>query len=85
MRVGDCGGIFGGAQDDTVCASEKVETDLENLGHGGRADDVLHGIPGQGRLAELPCGGMPRPSGDKDGNAGTFTAPACPEHCGHFG
>ena len=28
---------------------------------------------------------MPRTSGDKDGNAGTFYAPACPGHCGHFG
>ena len=28
---------------------------------------------------------MPRTSGDEDGDAGTFYAPACPGHCGHFG
>ena len=28
---------------------------------------------------------MPRPIGDKDGNAGPFPAPACPVHRGHFG
>ena len=43
-----------------------------NIGHGGRATDVSHGFPGQGRPAELPGGGMPRPSSDKDSDAGPF-------------
>ena len=28
---------------------------------------------------------MPRTSGDEDGDAGIFYAPACPGHRGHFG
>ena len=28
---------------------------------------------------------MPGPSGDEDGNAGAFTAPACRRHRGHSG
>ena len=30
-------------------------------------------------------GGIPRTSGNEGGNAGTFYAPACPWHRGHFG
>ena len=59
--------------------------DLENLGHGGRAADVSHGLPGQGSSAEFSCGGIPRPSDNKDGDAGPFPAPACPGHRSHFG
>ena len=58
--------------------------ELENLGHGGRSVDVTHGLPGQGRTTELPSGGIPRTSGNKKGDAGTFYSPACPVHCGHF-
>ena len=58
---------------------------MEDLGHGGRAADVLHGLPGQGRPADLPRGGMNRSSGDEDGNAGKFYAPECPGHRGSFG
>ena len=34
--------------------------------------------------AELPGEGMPGRIGDEDGDAGTFSAPACPGHPGHF-
>ena len=85
VRGGYGNWIFGGAQDDTEWASNRGETDLENLGHGVRAADVLHGLPGQGRPADLPGGEMPRTSGDEECNAGKFSAPACPVHCGHFG
>ena len=74
----DVGWIFGGAQDDTEWASCREDTDLENLGHGGRALDVSHGLPSQGRPAEITFGGIPRTSVKKDGDAGTFYAPACP-------
>ena len=47
---------------------------MENLGHGERAVGILHGLPGQGRPAEIPSGGIPRTSVDKDGYAGTFSA-----------
>ena len=58
---------------------------MGKLLRGGRTADVLHGLPGQGSPAELTGRGMPRTSGDEDGNAGTFSAPACPGHRGHFG
>ena len=57
----------------------------EKLGHWGRAAGVLHVRPVQGRPAELPDGGMPRTSGNKDGNAGKFYAPECPVHHGYLG
>ena len=82
---GDGGGVFGREQDDTAWATGRGETDLENLGHGVRSADVLHGLPGQGRLAELPGGGMPRMSSDEEADAGTFSTPACTGHRGHFG
>ena len=47
--------------------------------------DLSHGLTDQGSPVELPGGGMPRPSGEKDVNAGPFTAPARPGHHGHFG
>ena len=50
----------------------------------GRAVDVSHGLPGQGRPVELPSGGMPSTSGDEDGDAGKFSALSCPGHRGHF-
>ena len=85
VRGGDGGGIFCGAQDDTAWASGRGDTELKNLGHGGRAEDILHGLTGQGRPAELPGGGMPRTSGDEDINVGTHSALECPGHRGHFG
>ena len=57
---------------------------MEKLGHGGISADVSHGLPVQGRHAELPGGGMPRTSGDEDGDAGNCFAPTCPGHRGHF-
>ena len=53
-------------------------TELENSGYRERATDFLNGLPGQGRPAELTSGGMPRLSGDEDGDAGALTALACP-------
>ena len=85
VQGGYGGRIFGGAQDYTARASGRGEMELENLGHRGKAVDVLHAFPSQGRPLELPGGGMPRTSGDEDGDAGTFSAPACPGHRGHFG
>ena len=85
VQGGDGNRIFGGSQDDTEWASGRGKMDLENLVHGGRAADVSHGLPGKGRPAELPCGGMPRTSIDEDGNAGPFPASEFPGHYGHFG
>ena len=46
--------------------------------------DIPYGLTGKGRPVELHGRGMPRTIGDKDGNAGTFNAPAYPGHRGHF-
>ena len=81
---GDGGGIIGRAQDDTTWASGRGYMDLDNLGHGGRAADVRHGLPGQGRPIKRPGGGMSRTSGDEDGDAVIFRTPACPGHRGHL-
>ena len=58
--------------------------DLENLRHGERAADKLNGLPGKGRPVEMPDVGMPKTSGNKNSNAGTFYAPACPGYRGCF-
>ena len=85
VQGGDGDGIIGGAKYETSWASGRGDMDIENLNHGGRGAVILHGLPGQGRPAELPGGGMPRKSGDEDRDAGTFYAPACPGNRGHFG
>ena len=83
VRGGEGGGICGGTQDDSAWDSFRGATELENLGHGGIATDISHGISVQGRPADLPGRGMPGPSGDEDGDAGPFPIPACPVHRGH--
>ena len=59
--------------------------ELDNLGHRGRTADVIYGLPGQGRPVDLPGRGMSRTSGNKDGDAVTFSTPECTGHRGHFG
>ena len=44
--VVDASGIISGAQDDTSWASGRGEIEIENISHGGRDADVLHGLPG---------------------------------------
>ena len=85
VQGGDGGEICGGAQDDSAWASGRGAKELEKLDHGVRAADVSHFLPGQGMPAELPGGGMPRPSGDEYSNAGTFPTLACHGHRGHSG
>ena len=85
QKGGDGGRIYGGSQDDLAWASGRGAAELENLGHGGRAADISHGLPGKGRPAELPGGGMFRTSGDEDGDAGPFPILSCPRHRGHSG
>ena len=53
VRGGDGGWIDGRAHEDTTWVSSRGEMDLDNLGHGGRTADVPHGLPGQGKPAEL--------------------------------
>ena len=84
VRGGDDYRIIDGEQDDKLWASGRGEMELENLIQGGRSANVPHGLPCQGKTAEMPGRGMPRTSGDKYRNAGTFYAPACPGHRDHF-
>ena len=58
---------------------------MENPVRRGRATYFPNDIPGKGSPAELPGGGMPGPSGDKDINAGALPAPECPQHRDHPG
>ena len=46
---------------------------------------ISHGLPGQGRPAELPGGDKPKTSNDEYSDAGPLLIPACPGHCGHSG
>ena len=71
------------SSDDSTWEGIRDTTKMENPGYGMRAMDLPNGIPGKGRSAELPDGGIPRPSGDLDGNAGALPAPACPRHRDH--
>ena len=54
VRGGDGGWIYGRAHDDITWGSGRGDMELENLNHRGRTADVPHGLPGQGRPAELP-------------------------------
>ena len=85
LQGGDGGWIIGGSQDDTAWEIGRGDMDLEKLGHRGRDADVPHGLPVGGMPVELPGGGMPRTSDDKDGDVDKFYAPACNGHRGHFG
>ena len=42
-------------------------------------------FPAKGGPQSCPVEGCLGPSGDKDGNAGALTAPACPQHCVNSG
>ena len=85
MWGGDGNRIYGDPHDDSEWAIGIGATELENLGHEGRAADISNILPSQGRPAELPGGGIPGPSGEKDGNADTLTTLACPGQRGHYG
>ena len=41
---GDGGGVFDREKYDTAWGSSRGETEMENLGRGGRAADVSHGL-----------------------------------------
>ena len=78
------GGIPGDSLDDSAWEVGRDAMDLKNPGREGRATDISNGIPGQGGPTELPGGGMPRPSGNADGDGGALPALACPQHRGHY-
>ena len=85
VRGGYGARIYGKSHDDSAWVGNRGTMEFENLGHGGRALYISNGLPGQGRPAELPGGGMPGPSGNEDGDVGTLPTPACHGHRGHAG
>ena len=58
---------------------------MEHTSRGDRTPDLQDVLPGEGRTAEMSVGGVPRQSGDEDGNAGALCAPACSRHRGDSG
>ena len=54
VRVADGGWIDFRAHDDTTWASVIGYMELDNLEQGGRAADIPHGLPGQGKPVDLP-------------------------------
>ena len=59
-------------------------TAMEQPGRGGWFSYFQDELPGEGRPSELPSGGMPGPSDDKDRNVGALPAPALPRHRGYY-
>ena len=78
------GSIPDDSYDDSTLEGGRNTTVIEHPGHGGWASEFQNDFPGEGRPAELPVGGMPRPGGDDDGNAGALPEPACLQHRGHY-
>ena len=58
---------------------------MDHTSRGGRNPDLLDVLPGKGRTAEMPSGGVPRHSGYEDRNAGALIATECPQHRGDSG
>ena len=81
--VGD--GIPDELNDDSTWEGGGNMTAMEHTGRRGWALDFQNDLPGKGSPAELPSGGVPRPSCDKDGNTGALPASACPWHHGYSG
>ena len=75
-------GIPDESYDDSTWEGGGDTTAMEHPGRGDWASEFQDDLPGEGRPAELPGGGMPGPSGDEDGNAGALPAPACPRYRG---
>ena len=82
VRRVDGGGIPDESSDESTWEGGGEMSAMENPGRGGRATAFLNDFPGQGSPAEMPGGGVPRPSGDEDRNAGALPAPVCPQHRG---
>ena len=81
----DGGKICVGSQDEYTWASGRGATDLDNLGRRGRDVDLSNGLFCKGRPMEVPGGGMPGPSSNKDIDTGSLPIPSCPGYCGYSG
>ena len=79
------GGISVKSYDDSTWEGDRDTSAMEQPGRGDWASEFQDDLPGKGRPAELPGGGMPGQIGNKDENAGAIPAPACPRHHGYYG
>ena len=72
------GGIPDESSDNSTWEGGKDMTAMEHPGRRVWALDFHNYVPREWKPVELPGGGMPRPSGYEDGNAGALPAPAFP-------
>ena len=77
------GGTPDDSYDDSTWEGGGNTTAMDHPGRGGWALEFQGDLPGKGRTAELPGGGMPGPSDNKDVNAAALPASACPQHLGY--
>ena len=77
------GGIHDESYDDSTWEGVGNTTAMEHPGRWSWALDFQDDLPGEGKPAELPGGGILGPSGDLDGNAGALPTPAYPRHRGY--
>ena len=71
--------------DNSTRQGGKETAEMEHTNRGGRTPDLPDVLPGKGRTADMPRGGVPGESGDEDGTAGALRAPAYPRHRGDYG
>ena len=85
MWGGDGAWFVGGAREDATWEGGGGETELGFHAPWRGTANVLDRLPDRGMTVEFPGLGLPMTPNDEDGNAGTFSPPACPGYCGHFG
>ena len=83
---GDADGqILVNSSDNSTWEGGEEKAAMDHNGHGEWAPELPDILFSKGETAEMPRGGVPRESDDKDGNAGALCAPACPRHRGDPG
>ena len=85
MRVDSGGRIPVDSSDDSTWEGGGETVAMDHTGRGEWPPELPDVLSGKGGTAEIPCGGVPRESGDEYGNAGALRALACPQHRGDSG
>ena len=71
--------------DDSTWEGGGATTPVVHPGRGKGPPGIPDVLSGKGGITYMPRGGVPRETGDEDGNAGALCAPACPRHRGDAG
>ena len=80
---GDAGGrIPVESSDDSTWEYNGETAAMDHTGRGEGTPELTDFLSGKGGTAEMSRGGVPRESGDEDGNAGALSAPSSPRHRG---